>query len=203
MCAWVTRLYLDALRARGVRHVYAVQGPRDSLYNAQEIGNSRLIAHMLPRLAPGARILVAAHSSGGFVASELLVQLYARGLDPTHLTAGRVSYWDLDGGAVGLNASIVGQLHHAWFVWASANGVQSPNASVMRSLGSTYASAGGALMIDANASGCRATWCVHMTLITNTPHNPDASSAMADYASFDASHTVATAYLARTAFGAP
>ncbi len=201
--AWVTQLYLDALRARGVRHVYSVQGPRDSLYNAQEIGNSRLIAHMLPRLAAGARILAVAHSSGGFVASEFIVQLYGRGLDPMHLTSGRISYWDLDGGAVGLNATIVGQLHRAWFVWASASGVQSPNASVMRSLGATYASAGGALMIDASASGCRASWCVHMALINDRPHNPDASSAMADYAMFDATHTVATSYLARTSFGAP
>lgn len=200
--AWVTRLYLDALRARGVRYVYAVQGPRDAGYAALEIGNSRLIAHFLPRLAPGARILVAAHSSGAFVAHELLGQLYTRGLDPTRRTAGRLSYWDLDGGGAGLNASLVGQLHHAWFVWATANGVESPNAGTMRALGRAYPAAGGALRIDADASGCRALWCVHMALINDRPHNATAASLMADYASFDGAHPVASAWLSRTNFGA-
>ena len=203
--AWVTQLFRDALHDRGVRHVYAVQGPRDSGYAAQEIGNSRLIAHLLPRLAPGARILVAAHSSGGFVASELLQQLYQRGLDPTHLTAGRLSYWDLDGASYGLTAAIVGQLHHAWFVWADAGGTRSPNAGTMIAAGSTYASAGGALQLDASASGCNAGagWCVHMAPITTRSHDPTNASAQLDYSDFDAAHRVQTAWLTRTNFGAP
>jgi hypothetical protein len=203
--AWVSALYRAALVGRGVRHVYAVQGPRDVSYSAQEIGNSRLIAHLLPRLAPGARILVAAHSSGAYVAHELLAQLYARGLDPTRLTAGRLSYWNLDGGASGLTAAIVGQLRRAWFVWSDASGTRSPNADTMISLGRTYPSSGGSLTLDASASGCRAgaVWCVHMTLITQRPHDPTNASAMADYSAFDAAHPVATAWLTRTNFGAP
>ena len=204
---WVTQLFRDALHDRGVRHVYAVQGPREPGYNSQEIGNSRLIAHLLPRLAPGARVLVAAHSSGAFVAHELLGQLYQRGLDPSRLTAGRLSYWNLDGGSYGLNASIVGQLHHAWFVWSDDAPVatRSPNAGVMLSAGATYASAGGALALDARASGCNrgATWCVHMHLITTRPHDPAAASAALDYGSFDATHRVQTDWLTRTGFGAP
>lgn len=88
---------------------------------------------------PGARVLVAAYSSGAFVAHELLGQLYPRGLDPSRLTAGRLSYWNLDGGSYGLNASIVGQLHHAWFVWSDDAPVatRSPNAGVMLSAGAT------------------------------------------------------------------
>lgn len=204
---WVTQLFRDALHDRGVRHVYAVQGPREPGYDSQEIGNSRLIAHLLPRLAPGARVLVAAHSSGAFVAHELLGQLYQRGLDPSHLTAGRLSYWDLDGGSYGLNASIVSQLHHAWFVWSDDAPVatRSPNAGVMLSAGATYASAGGALSLDARASGCNrgATWCVHMHLITTRPHDPAAASVALDYGSFDATRRVQTDWLTRTNFGAP
>lgn len=204
---WVTQLFRDALHDRGVRHVYAVQGPREPGYDSQEIGNSRLIAHLLPRLAPGARVLVAAHSSGAFVAHELLGQLYQRGLDPSHLTAGRLSYWDLDGGSYGLNASIVGQLRHAWFVWSDDAPVatRSPNAGVMLSAGATYASAGGALSLDARASGCNrgATWCVHVHLITTRPHDPAAASVALDYGSFDATHRVQTEWLTRTNFGAP
>ena len=203
--AWVSALYRAALETHGVRHVYAVQGPRDALYSAQEIGNSRLIAHMLPRLAAGARVLVGAHSSGAFVAHELLGQLYARGLDPMGLTAGRLSYWNLDGGTMGLTAGIVGQLHHAWFVWADAAGTRSPNADTMIALGRSYASAGGALALDAGASGCRAgaAWCVHMTMITDRPHDPANASAMADYSAFDDQHPVATAWLTRAGFGVP
>ncbi len=205
--SWVTRLYRDALRERGVRHVYAVQGPREAGYDSQEIGNSRLIAHLLPRLATGASILVAAHSSGAFVAHELLGQLYERGLDPSHLTANRLSYWDLDGGSYGLNASIVGQLRHAWFVWAedAATATRSPNAGVMIAAGATYARAGGALRLDASASGCNrgATWCVHMAPITTRPHDPARANVALDYGSFDAEHRVETAWLTRTAFGAP
>jgi hypothetical protein len=205
--SWVSRLYLDALRARGVRHVYAVQGPRDAGYDALEIGNSRLIAHMLPRLAPGARILVAAHSSGSFVAHELLGQLYAGSLDPTRLTAGRLSYWDLDGAAYGLTAAIVGQLRHAWFVWANdaTTGTRSPNASTMIAAGGTYARAGGALALDVSGSGCNAgaAWCVHMTPIITRPHNPASGSVMLDYASFDETRRVSFAWLERTGFGAP
>ena len=203
--AWVTQLFRDALHDRGVRHVYAVQGPRDSAYAAQEIGNSRLIAHLLPRLAPGARILVAAHSSGAFVASELLQQLYRRGLDPTHITVGRLSYWDLDGASDGLTAAIVGQMQHAWFVWANAGATRSPNAGTMIAAGNTYASAGGALQLDASASGCNAgaVWCLHMAPITTRSHNPSNASAQLDYSGFDAAHRVQTAWLTRTNFGAP
>lgn len=201
--AWAARLYTDALRARGVRHVYAVQGPRDPGYDALEIGNSRLAADLLPRVSSDTRILVAAHSSGAFVAHELLGQLYARGLDPAGITRGRVSYWDLDGGSAGLTPAIVSSLRHAWFVWASTLGVASPNAGTMRAAGTTYAAAGGALPIVADASGCRVAWCVHMVLINEHPRDPDHIGTGTDYASFDAAHPVATAWLARTNYGAP
>jgi hypothetical protein len=114
-------------------------------------------------------------------------------------------YWNLDGGASGLTAAIVGQLHRAWFVWSDASGTRSPNADTMISLGRTYPSSGGSLTLDASASGCRAgaAWCVHMTPITQRPHDPANASAMADYSAFDAAHPVATAWLTRTNFGAP
>ena len=205
--AWVTALYTEALRDRGVRHVYAVQGPRESDYRSQEIGNSRLIAHLLPRLAPGARVLVAAHSSGGFVASELFQQLYARGLDPAHLTRDRLSYWDLDGATAGLTAAIVGQMRHAWFVWSldATTGTRSPNAGVMIAAGAAWGAAGGALSLDASGAGCNrgAAWCVHMHLVTTRPHDPATSDVARDYTAFDATHRVQTAWLTRTGFGAP
>ncbi len=205
--AWVTALFHATLHDHGVRHVYAVQGPRDVLYAAQEIGNSHLIAQMLPRLVPGARVLVAAHSSGAYVAHEFLGQLFERGLDPTHLTAGRVSYWDLDGGSSGYDATIAASVHHGYFVWAEAGagGTRSPNASTMLALGAAHPGAGGAVRLDTGGAGCNAgaVWCMHMTLVTTRPHDPANASAALDYGSFDATHRVQTAWLEATGYGVP
>ncbi|MBI5517534.1 MAG: hypothetical protein HY909_27435 [Deltaproteobacteria bacterium] len=205
--AWVSRLYHDALRAYGVRHVYAVQGPADAGYSAREIGNSRLIAHLLPRLGDGARVLVAAHSSGSFVAHELLGQLFVRGLDPGRRTAGRVVYYDLDGGGSGLDDAIVGQLRRGYFVWSQdgPSGTRSQNAAGMIALGARWPRAGGAVRVDASGSGCRvgAGWCMHMTVIVDRPHNPADASVRLDYTGFDDTHRVVTAYLTSTGFGGP
>jgi hypothetical protein len=196
--AWVTALYKAELAARGVRTIFAVQGPNDPSYSNFEIGNSKLVAAMLPRVASGTKfILVAGHSSGSFVAHEMLGQL-AGGLDPTNITAGRVVYFDLDGGESGLTQSIVARLRHAYFVASrdGATGTDSPNMPTMQSLGATYASAGGYWQNDASGSGCDAgaVWCVHTTLITTVPHDPTTGSPQADYSDFKG-RSVTTAYI--------
>jgi hypothetical protein len=52
---------------------------------------------------------------------------------------------------------------------------------------SQFPDAGGLIELDASASGCNAgaTWCVHMTPITRTPHDPAAASGVADYSDFE------------------
>ena len=197
-CAWVTALYHATLRDRGVRYVYCVQGPADPGYSQLEIGNSKIAAKLAVEVGPATRfILAVAHSSGSFVAHELLGQL-AGGLDPQGVTAGKVVYFDLDGGTNGLSAPIVARLSRAYFVGArdGATGTDSPNHGVMVGAGATYAAAGGFFEIDASASGCDAgaSWCVHMTPITTWPHDPAKASAAADYGDF-AGRSVATAYL--------
>jgi hypothetical protein len=197
-CAWVTALYHATLRDRGVRYVYCVQGPADPGYSQLEIGNSKIVAHLLGQIGPGTKyILAAAHSSGSFVAHELLQQL-AGGLDPQGLTAGKVVYFDLDGGSSGLSAPIVARLHSAYFIGArdGATGTDSPNHAVMVNAGATYAAAGGFWELDASGSGCDAgaTWCVHMTLVTTQPHDPTKADGIADYSDF-AGRAVAKAYI--------
>ena len=186
--AWVTALYKAKLQALGVRHIWAVQGPNDPSYSNFEIGNSKIVAAMLPLVGASTKfILVAGHSSGSFVAHEMLGQLDG-GLDPMNVTAGLVVYFDLDGGESGLTASSVGRLRRAYFVSSldGATGTYSPNADTMKTLGQTYASAGGYLENDASQSGCNAgaDWCVHMTLITTKPHDPTNSDAQPDYSDF-------------------
>ncbi len=80
--SWVSALYPAALRASGVRHVFAVRGPATVEYVDKEIQNSLLIERMLPLVGPDTVIAVAAHSSGAWVACELLQQLYDQGFDP-------------------------------------------------------------------------------------------------------------------------
>lgn len=197
--AWVTQLWRVALRARGVRYVYAVQGPADVLYRGLEIGNSRLAMHLVPRVTDASRVLVAAHSSGSYVAHELLQQLFEGGLDPAMRTWHRLAYWNLDGGTSGLDATIAGRVARMWFVWSrdARTGTRSPNNDSMLAGAARYPDAGGAVTVDATSAGCNAdaVWCLHMTVITQRPHNPAGSSVMLDYASFDAAHAVATSWL--------
>jgi hypothetical protein len=184
--AWVTALYESTLRARGIRYLWAVRGPDTPTYANQEIGNSKLVHALLPRVGPLPQpILVAGHSSGSFVAHELLAQL-ADGMDPGGVTKGRVDYFDLDGGESGLTPASVARLRHAYFVAAQDGATSSPNLATMQSLGATYAAAGGYRLYDAAASGCNAgaTWCVHVTLITTRPHDPSNASAALDYSDF-------------------
>ena len=85
--AWVTALYRAALVQRGVRYVWAVQGPSNATYTQQEIGNSHVARALVSRTNAQTKfILVAGHSSGSFVAHELLGQL-AGGSDPGNVTS--------------------------------------------------------------------------------------------------------------------
>jgi hypothetical protein len=194
--AWVEALHEASLAARGVRYLWAVQGPNDRTYSNCEIGNSKIVATLLPLVGQRTRfVLVAGHSSGSFVAHELLERL-AGGVDPQGVTAGRVVYFNLDGGASGLTTQSVGRLRNAYFVAAhdGKTGTDSPRLATMRSLGAAYASAGGYWQYDAFDSGCHegAQWCVHDALITTRPHVPTNASAQLDYSEFAGRHACHT-----------
>jgi len=178
--------------------VYAVQGPADVAYAGLEIGNSKISASLGQRISDdSAFVLVAAHSSGSYVAHELFSQL-AGGLDPRGVTDERVVYFDLDGGQGGLSAASVARLRRAYFVAAvdSDTGTASPNLDSMVSAGAAYADEGGYLQLDVAGSGCNAgaAWCLHMTLITTLPHDPAAASGVPDYSDF-AGRPVSHAYI--------
>ena len=201
--AWATALYTASLEKRGVRYVWAIQGPNTPEYTNQEIGNSKIVAAMLPKITAKTKfVLAVGHSSGSFVAHELLGQL-AGGLDPANVTAQKVVYFDLDGGQSGLSASIVARLRKAYFVspFDQATGTQGFNTGTMQSLGATYPGAGGFFTVDATPSGCNAgaNECVHVSLVNAHPHNPAKAEAALDYGSFDAAHPVEVAYLTKKA----
>lgn len=200
---WATAVYRAQLRDRGVSELWAVQGPNVPEYTNQEIGNSKLAAALVAKVTPATKfVLVLGHSSGSFVAHELLGQL-AGGLDPANVTANKVVYFDLDGGQSGLSAPIVARLRKAYFVAPFDQATSTPgfNTGTMQSLGGTYASAGGFFTVDATPSGCNAgaNECVHVSLVNAHPHNPAKAEPAADYGSFDAAHPVEVAYLTKKA----
>jgi hypothetical protein len=191
---WVTALYRATLRARGVRWIWAVQGPSDPDYTGDEIGNSKIAAAMIPLVQTDASIVIAAHSSGAFVAQELLEQL-ASGADPNDVTANTIVYFALDGGG-GMTQASIDRTKNAYFVSSHDGATQSANYGAMTSLAATYASKGGFFDNDASASGCDsgAEWCVHDTLVNTRPHDPTNLDVPDDYSDF-AGRPVCTSYL--------
>jgi hypothetical protein len=183
---WASELVDARLGGEGVGHIYAVKGPADAAYAAREIGNSKLRAS-LP--AGTSRIYIVAHSSGAFVAHELLGQL--RGDADT---LARIVYANLDGGGSGLTTQIVEALGGIAFVYARDPAVGlSRNASSMKSNAAAYDMP--AFEVVVPQTGCISSWCLHDVVITHRPHNPHSFDLARDYASmsitteyFDAFH---------------
>jgi hypothetical protein len=203
--AWATALYRATLRDRGVRYVWAVQGPIDVQYSAKEIGNTKLVAALLPKVSAATKfVLVLGHSSGSYVAHEMLGQL-GGGSDPTNVTAGRVVYFDLDGATGSLTTAMVTRLRKAYFVggYDSTILTTSPNDTTMRAAGTSFGANGGYYQLVADGSGCVAggIWCLHMTVVTTKPHNPTTADTTADYADF-VGRPVAHAFIEDTAVAA-
>ncbi len=193
--AWATELVDAKLGAADVGHIYAVKGPADASYAAREIGNSKLRAHLatLPADAP---IYIVAHSSGSFVAHELLQQLYTSG---NTAVLARISYANLDGGSSGLSHNIVAALDKITFVYAqdpSLSSGLSQNTSSAVGMGLTYAMYGSAFKVVVPHTGCAngAGWCLHDVLITHRPHNAQSYDLARDYTDF-VTRPVTTEYL--------
>jgi len=194
---WAEELVDAKLGAADVGHIYAVKGPQDASYAAREIGNSKLRAHLatLPADAP---IYIVAHSSGSFVAHELLQQLYARG---NTAVLARIAYANLDGGSSGLDANIVAALDKITFAYAQdptlSSGL-SQNASSAVAMGMTYAMYGSSFKVVVPSTGCAngAGWCLHDVLVTHRPHDPSSYNLALDYTDFT-NRPVTTEYLAR------
>jgi hypothetical protein len=156
--------------------LYAVRGPHDALYTGHEIGN-RTLAAELTRTAPE-RIVVVAHSSGAFVAHELLGALDTD-------TRGRTSYFNLDGGTNGLTQPIVNSLQAMSFVFASDPAVGlSRNGAFMKASAKTFAGSH-AVEVVATGSGCMTSNCLHDALITSRPHDPQTFNVALGYTDFD------------------
>jgi len=186
--AWVSALYDAALSSRGVRHVYAVQGPAQVQYEAREITNSALARRLVGQLAGrDARVHVAAHSSGSWVACELFEQLFEGGFDPMGETLGRIHFYDLDGVASCLSDARVNALGGLYFVHAVNAGGASLQSQSMVAGAARWPDQSALLTYDAEGAGCApgAEMCLHMSLVNTRPHDANGASRSADYTDFD------------------
>lgn len=195
--AWVDALTPARLQSLGIGHIYAVRGPADVSYSRREIGNTKLIAHMLARIDGNTGlILVAAHSSGAYVANELFGFLSGGSFDKEGKTRDRTVYFNLDGGG-GLTSAAVAYLYHTYFVYAedAHTGTQSPNVATMTNQARALGSRTELMVVNAERAGCLtgATWCLHLTLITTKPHSASDSDPL-DYSDF-VGRPVQTSYL--------
>jgi hypothetical protein len=191
--AWAMALAHSASFAElGIGPVYAARGPRDASYAGREIGNSKLVAALGHQIAVAQLVIVVGHSSGAFVADELFTEA-------TPDVRSKIVYFALDGGTHALSSSLVSEMKAVYFVNAkdAAKG-ESHNASSMRALHSEFAGSH-LFTVDADGSGCAAgaTWCLHDTLITTRPHNPNMFDLADDYQQFGGARKVVTSYVDR------
>lgn len=187
---WVSELVRAKLGAMNVGHVYAVRGPVDAGYNGHEIGNRALAEHLARGAGPDAPfVLVAAHSSGAFVAHELLNVLRSGGIQGGAALRQKLVYADLDGGGSGLDRDLVRSLKRVAFVYAvdpglGASAGRSANAGAIESLASAYGSEPVKLVVRNSGCHAGAKWCLHDLLMTTRPHDPDRYDLARDYTDF-------------------
>lgn len=186
--SWADEVYQADLAARGVGRMYAVKGPLHSDYRDLEIGNSKIAKRLIAQEgAAASRILVIAHSSGAFVANELMNQL-ADGRDVHGAVKEKIVYFNLDG-AGGPPQKALKNLAGAWAVSVrDQSGVRSMNAGTADVNAANYSNAGkGGLHVLAtveHACSPGARWCLHMVCANQRPHNKGGLDVARDYTDF-------------------
>ena len=141
-------------------------------------------------------IIIVAHSSGTYVAHELLGQLTRHG--DTGVLA-RIGYANLDGGGSGLTDGIIESLHAMTFTYAhdpTLSSGLSENNSTAKALGQAYAPKATTFEVTVPGTGCASGygWCLHDVLVTHRPHDPHHYDLADDYTDFDG-RPVTTEYL--------
>lgn len=194
---WATQFYKQELQSRGVRYLYAVQGPNTIPYSNFEIGNTSVVASLLSKISDKTKfIAVLGHSSGSFVAHEFLGQI-AGPFDSEKKTKGKVVYFDLDGGRSGFDGNTV-CLRKAYFLSPrdSKTGTGGFNNGTMEALGADYAGLGGLVAYDASVAGCNsgATGCIHVSLVIDKPHSAAGATPGKDYDDFSGGRKATTSF---------
>ena len=148
--------------AKGFAHIVAVTGPKNSLYKDREKKDANLrLVEKIKSLKP-VKIIVAAHSSGSFVAHEFLRMLSA---EKDFIS--KTVYYDLDGAAC-LDCPKMQNGNHGFkfeCVAAKQGKFESPNSAAMK------ACAGHFTALPAKSKCVRA-WCLHGWMINKNVSDP-------------------------------
>lgn len=185
--AWAEGLAYHArppLASFAVGTLYSVPGPYDSGYGKREHALDALAASIAKTAADRGTnlIIVAAHSSGAFVADAALAALAKKNPD----LLPKVVYFKLDGGwASDFKPAQVAKLGGMYCVAAKCGSVSSRNYGAM--VQGCKAPSGGkakVITVSAQQTGCKAPNCCHDALITTRPHDPNNFSVVKDYSDF-------------------
>jgi hypothetical protein len=204
---WVSSLDSAKLHGLGIRYFYSVRGPQQDDYSGREIGTLSLARHFIALAKTDTlcrRVIIAAHSSGAYVAHALFQDLYdGASIDSEGVTPGKIIYFNLDGGigaagtGVLITQTMVDRLVHVYGVYAfnPTYAMYSPNKAEMVDLGNLFGAKSSSMEISARGCGCTGIWCVHETLINQKPYNATTFDLKNDYGMINAAHPVTTKYL--------
>lgn len=204
---WCYELYKAKLKEIGVQNIFSVKGPDKPCYDDREIDLNVLaeyVKNMIKASFAVDKIIIAAHSSGSFVAHDLLEILYGNnGIATDSIYLNKIYYFNLDGGIGGskcgveLKPEVVNRLAKVYAVVAydPLADLYSQNIEAMKKLTELFKDKSELLTLDVTGSGCFAPWCMHETVITKKPHNPEKFDLEKDYGLFDDAHPVQTDYL--------
>ena len=174
--AWADELQTKHFKSKN-REIYATSGPNQAQYLNKEIQNSKLSQHISDSSLK--KVIIMAHSSGSFVAQELLLQLASK----ENLTTKEIFFFNLDGAGF----TKPSQLNiHTIAVYAEdkLTGTSSSNKSSM--LNEHITGSKGKIYKSRVESRCNsgAVWCLHSALVNKVPHNPSTYDLANDYTDF-------------------
>lgn len=204
---WSETLYEAKLNELGIQHIFSVKGP-DEVCNRNKEINIKGLADYVKNIIYATyyinRVIIAAHSSGSFVANDLLELLYGeKGIAKDSFYINKVHYFNLDGGIGGdecglaLSDSVIKYIAKVYPVSAydSSAGLYSSNYETMKRLSEMYGNKSEMILLEVSGSGCTDKWCLHDAVIIRKPYDPNKYNLEKDYTLFDDEHKVQSDYL--------
>lgn len=184
-----TKNWAGALAAAGgFNYAVAVKGPALADYSDHKKKKANELLIKALTAMPVTKIVISAHSSGTYVAHELLAML---ALKENSALPGKTVYYDLDGATClicpKLSAASAGFKFTC--VGARQGALKSPNYASVKACGQAHF-----LSLDFNA-GCTGAWCLHACLINTAAAAIDANRPSVPRYYADPGLSVASGYL--------
>ncbi len=202
---WCEKLFYANLQNLKVNKVFAVKGPDSPCYDEREIADSLLAIKLLDicKNENITNIIIAAHSSGSFVAHHFFQYLFGTtNLDSLGIIKNKIIYFNLDGGigsgecGFPIDENIASKLNSIYAVYAydSTTNKYSSNYETMILLSKKFTNSY-EIRLDVSDCGCTGKWCIHDALIIKKPYNPEKFDLVNDYGGINDERPVQSDYL--------